>query len=165
MTMTKLFTKRDHARRSGARSELAFPLSLDTRLTQQLELDDMFKKAFTSKTSAPLRSSDARKTREEVARAFDISSSLAKELLPDGFLTMKASTHLDEPVRIYMAPNGNALFFRLGVDEGGLVPTCYVFDLLPDLLPVLVTAPAVVANLVSGAGELVLPAGPTPFLR
>lgn len=115
----------------------------------------MFKRPHSSKTSAPLRSSDARKLREELQTAFVLSPALAKALLPDGLLVQKATNHLEEPLTIYSAPNGDPRFFRPGKgNDGALIPTCYTFDLVPELLPVLVTAPQVVENLVSGAGTL-----------
>ncbi|ORY72895.1 hypothetical protein BCR35DRAFT_307416 [Leucosporidium creatinivorum] len=112
----------------------------------------MFKRPHVSKTSAPLRSSDARKLREELQSAFVLSPALAKSLLPDGLLVQKATNHLEEPLTIYSAPNGDPRFFRPGKgNDGALIPTMYTFDLVPELLPVLVTAPQVVENLVSGA--------------
>lgn len=114
---------------------------------------NMFKRPHTAKTSSPLRSSDVRKLREELQTAFVLSPALAKSLLPDGLLVQKATNHLEEPLTIYSAPNGDPRFFRPGKgNDGALIPTCYTFDLVPELLPVLVTAPQVVENLVSGAG-------------
>lgn len=115
----------------------------------------MFKRPFTSKTQAPLRSSDVRKLREELL-AFEtlpMTSSLAKQLAPEGLLVCKAMSHLDEPLTLYSA-GPDPRWFRIGKkDDGALIPTCYSCDLVPGLLPVLVTAPQVVPNLVSGAGE------------
>lgn len=111
-----------------------------------------FKRPHTSKTSAPLRSSDARKLREELSAEFYLDPSLVKVLFPDVH-AHKITTHLGEPCQIYSpSSGGNPLFFRH--EKAALVPTCYAFDLLPDLLPSLVTAPQVVEHLVSGAGEL-----------
>lgn len=115
----------------------------------------MFKRPFTSKTSAPLRSSDLRKLRDELSTLFAIPAALAKGLLPDGLLTCKSLSHLDEHLTIYSAPNADPRFFRPGKgNDGALIPTAYAFDLVPDLLPTLVTAHQVVEHLVSGAGEL-----------
>lgn len=120
----------------------------------------MFKRPHTTKTSAPPKSSVGRKLRDQLLVNFPhLSPTQAKELLPEGFLVMKATSHLGEPVTIYLAADsGNPLFFRIGTSSATdqddlLVPTCYAFDLVPDLLPILITAPQVVPNLVSGAGE------------
>lgn len=114
----------------------------------------MFKRPLSAKTSSPLRSSDLRKLRDEVVRSFSLAdSAAAKALLPDGTLSCKATTHLDEPCTLYLAPGGDPRFFRVGKgSDGQLVPTCYAFDIRPDMLPVLATAEAVVENLVSGSG-------------
>lgn len=114
----------------------------------------MFKRPLSAKTSSPLRSSDLRKLRDEVARSFSLADTTAtKALLPEGTLSCKATTHLDEPCTLYLAPGGDPRFFRVGKgSDGQLVPTCYAFDIRPDMLPVLATAEAVVENLVSGSG-------------
>ncbi|GAA5903985.1 hypothetical protein JCM5296_002473, partial [Sporobolomyces johnsonii] len=117
----------------------------------------MFKRPHTAKTTAPLRSSDLRKLRDSLASTFPSSSPHLKLLLPDGTLAAKAVTHLDEPITIYYAPSSTSAdpdprLFRIGKGaDGDLVPTCYAFDLVPDLLPVLETAQAVVENLQSGS--------------
>lgn len=155
----------------GENASEALTLSLRLHLTRNLVQEPvgsarwqsapllMFKRPLLHvKTSAPLRSSDVRKTREELL-AFEtlpLTPALAKQLAPDGLLVCKASTHLDEPLTIYWA-GGNPLWFRQGrKEDGALIPTSYVFDLVPGLLPVLVTAPQVVSNLISGAGEFLL---------
>ncbi|BGP19842.1 hypothetical protein JCM10213v2_007973 [Rhodosporidiobolus nylandii] len=81
---------------------------------------------------------------------------LAKALLPDGTLTARGSTHLDEPVTLYFAPGGggkeDCRAFRVGKGaEGELVPSVYALDLVPGFLQALETAPMVVENLVSGS--------------
>ncbi|GAA5969333.1 hypothetical protein JCM21900_002814 [Sporobolomyces salmonicolor] len=118
----------------------------------------MFKRPHSAKTTAPLRSSDLRKLRDSLASTFPSSSPHLKKLLPDGTLAAKASTHLDEPLTVYYAPAASSSadpdprLFRIGKgSEGELVPTCYAFDLVPHLLPVLETAEAVVENLQSGS--------------
>ncbi|BGO95274.1 hypothetical protein NBRC10512_003037 [Rhodotorula toruloides] len=113
----------------------------------------MFKRPLSAKTSSPLRSSDLRKLRDEVVRSFSLAdTAAAKALLPDGTLSCKATTHLDEPCTLYLTPGGDPRFFRVGKgSDGQLVPTCYAFDIRPDMLPVLATAEAVVENLVSGS--------------
>ena len=58
----------------------------------------MFKKPLSNlKTSAPLRSSDRRKLKQRVESTFEISSEDGDILVPDGILSLKFSTHLDEP--------------------------------------------------------------------
>ncbi|GAA5891504.1 hypothetical protein JCM8208_007305 [Rhodotorula glutinis] len=113
----------------------------------------MFKRPLTTKTSAPVRSSDVRRLRDELASTFSLSPSDAKLILPDGVLAAKAITHLDEPVTLYLAPGStDPRLFRPGKGlEGQLVPTCYALDVCPHLLPVLETAPQVVEHLVSGS--------------
>ncbi|GAA6060802.1 hypothetical protein JCM10212_000575, partial [Sporobolomyces blumeae] len=118
----------------------------------------MFKRPHSTKTIAPLRSSDLRKLRDQLSLAFPPSRPYAKQVLPDGTLAAKASTHLDEPVTLYFSPAERAglepdpRLIRIGKGQDGLlVPTCYLFDLVPDLLPVLETAPQVVDNLQSGS--------------
>lgn len=114
----------------------------------------MFKRPFEQKSRAPVRSSDLRKLRDEVVHAFGIDAAQARALWPDGTLSCKGTTHLDEPVTLYHAPNGDPRWFRLGKgNQGQLCPTCYVFDMEPSLLPALVTAQAVVEHLISGAGQ------------
>lgn len=63
----------------------------------------MFKKPLSGlKTSAPLRSSDRRKLKQRVITGFSISSDDGDLLVPEGILSVKFSTHLDEPgVSIY----------------------------------------------------------------
>ncbi|GAA6036264.1 hypothetical protein JCM8097_006866 [Rhodosporidiobolus ruineniae] len=123
----------------------------------------MFKRPHSAKTSAPVRSSDLRKLRDSLAASFPSLAAgdhklVLKLLLPDGTLTAKATTHLDDPLTLYFAPasGGGAdpdpRFFRIGKNNDGLlVPTCYALDLVPMLLPALETAAAVVENLVSGS--------------
>ena len=129
----------------------------------------MFKRPHSSKTTTPIRSSDLRKLREQVSSAFDCADSI-KRLLPDGSLSGKATTHLDEPVTIYYAPAASSStdpdprFFRLGKGtDGPLVPTSYAFDLVPTLLPHLETAQQVVDNLTSGSGEVSVRLGSSAF--
>ena len=58
----------------------------------------MFKKPLSNlKTSAPLRSSDRRKLKQRIESTFAISSEDGDILVPDGILSLKFSTHLDEP--------------------------------------------------------------------
>jgi hypothetical protein len=58
----------------------------------------MFKKPLGSlKTSAPLRSSDRRRLKQRVVESFQTSSEDGDLLVPDGILSVKFSTHLNEP--------------------------------------------------------------------
>jgi translation initiation factor 2D len=58
----------------------------------------MFKKPLSNlKTSAPLRSSDRRKLKQRIASTYAISSEDGDILVPDGILSLKFSTYLDEP--------------------------------------------------------------------
>ncbi|BGP51435.1 hypothetical protein JCM10450v2_007377 [Rhodotorula kratochvilovae] len=113
----------------------------------------MFKRPPAVKTSAPVRSSDVRRLRDEVQQAFALPQDRVKKLVPDGTLAAKATTHLDEHCTLYLAPTStDCRLFRVGKGtDGYLVPTCYACDLVPDLLPVLETAPQVVDHLVSGS--------------
>ncbi|KAK4049996.1 hypothetical protein OIV83_003820 [Microbotryomycetes sp. JL201] len=112
----------------------------------------MFKRPFEHKNKAPVRSSDLRRLREEVQAAFQLEPDIAKQAVPDHILTCKAETHLGEPVVLYEAQNGDPRWFRLGkATTDTLVPTCYTFDVVPNLLPTLVTAQAVVTPLIQGA--------------
>ena len=58
----------------------------------------MFKKPLGGlKTSAPLRSSDRRRLKQRVVESFHTSSEDGDLLVPDGILSVKFSTHLNEP--------------------------------------------------------------------
>ena len=58
----------------------------------------MFKKSLNNlKTSAPLRSSDRRKLKQRTVSAFGLTAEEGDALVPDGILSVKFSTHLDEP--------------------------------------------------------------------
>jgi translation initiation factor 2D len=63
----------------------------------------MFKKPLSNlKTSAPLRSSDRRKLKQRVVSAYGISPEDGDVLVPDGILSVKFSTHVEEPgVRLF----------------------------------------------------------------
>ncbi|GAA6053748.1 hypothetical protein JCM3770_005098 [Rhodotorula araucariae] len=113
----------------------------------------MFKRPPAIKTSAPVRSSDLRRLRDETVATFAVKQDRAKALVPDGTLAAKATTHLDEPCTLWLAPaSTDCRLFRVGKGTDGLlVPTCYALDLVPDILPVLETAPQVVDHLVSGS--------------
>ncbi|GAA6007597.1 hypothetical protein JCM11491_004220 [Sporobolomyces phaffii] len=112
----------------------------------------MFKRPHATKTTTPIRSSDLRKLREHVVEQFPRAAAVVKRLVPDGLLVAKATTHLDEHVTVYSAPNGDPRLVRIGKGtDGPLVPTCYAFDLANDLVPQLETAEQVVHHLQSGS--------------
>jgi hypothetical protein len=116
-----------------------------------------FKRPFTSKSSTLLRQSDLRKLRDELSRDFHLPLDLVKSILPDGVFTTSIISHLDEKVVVFSS-GGNPLFFRIGIKgDAALIPTCYTCDLLPTLLPSLLTAKEVVEHLISGAGKFPLP--------
>lgn len=58
----------------------------------------MFKKPpADTKTTAPLRGSDRRKLKQRIAAEFALVDDDAEVLVPEGLLTQKISTHLNEP--------------------------------------------------------------------
>ncbi|KAJ6526619.1 eukaryotic translation initiation factor SUI1 family protein [Mycena vulgaris] len=117
----------------------------------------MFKKPLsTLKTSAPLRSSDRRKLKQRVVAAYSLSPDDGDILVPDGILSVKFNTHLNEPGIAYLAPDGDPLWFTLGKGSDDLIPTVYTMWKQPRLLPFLSTPPAVIPVLVGGA-DLMIP--------
>ena len=106
------------------------------------------------KPETPLRSSDRRALVSEVETTFGVSSDVAKALVPDGLLSCKAATHLDAPVVLY-SHGGDALWVRSGRDarddDAVLFPTLYTLARCPTLLPIIGTAPPVIAKLTTGA--------------
>ncbi|KAJ7468669.1 eukaryotic translation initiation factor SUI1 family protein [Mycena latifolia] len=68
----------------------------------------MFKKPLSAlKTSAPLRSSDRRKLKQRVVIAYSTSPEDGDLLVPDGILSVKFTTHLNEPGIAYLSPDGD----------------------------------------------------------
>lgn len=138
----------------------------------------MFKKPLSNiKTSAPLRSSDRRKLKQRVVTAYQISSEDGDLLVPDGIMSTKFSTHVDEhgvsrsvdttslthPSFVsdqvaYIDPEGNPLWFTIGKGNEELVPSVYTLWKKQDLLPFLTTPSAVIPILVGGA-DLMIPGG------
>ncbi|KAH6904451.1 eukaryotic translation initiation factor SUI1 family protein [Coprinopsis sp. MPI-PUGE-AT-0042] len=117
----------------------------------------MFKKPPSNiKTSAPLRSSDRRKLKQKVVAAFNISPEDGDLLVPDGLEYLKFSTHLEEPGVVYLAKNGDPLWFSVGKGSEDLVPTVYTLWKKADLLPFLSTPEAVIPVLTGGA-DLMIP--------
>ncbi|KAI0946076.1 hypothetical protein AcV7_010146 [Taiwanofungus camphoratus] len=118
----------------------------------------MFKKPLAElKTSAPLRSSDRRKLKQRVLQTFPALQADEGDLLvPEGLLSQKFSTHLDEPGVAYFSPEGDPLWFSVGKGSDDLIPTVYTLWKRPDLLPFLSTPAAVVPKLVNGA-DLMIP--------
>ncbi|KAJ7147279.1 eukaryotic translation initiation factor SUI1 family protein [Mycena filopes] len=116
----------------------------------------MFKKPLsTLKTSAPLRSSDRRKLKQRVVSAFALQPEDGDVLVPDGILSVKFTTHLNEPGIAYLAPDGDPLWFTLGKGSEDLIPTVYTLWKRPKLLPFLSTPAAVIPVLVGGADLMV----------
>ncbi|KAH7908853.1 hypothetical protein BJ138DRAFT_1115485 [Hygrophoropsis aurantiaca] len=117
----------------------------------------MFKKPLGNiKTSAPLRSSDRRKLKQRIVNAFSLSSEDGDLLVPEGIMSIKFSTHLDEPGVAYLAPDGDPLWFTIGKGEADLIPTVYTLWKKPTLLPFLSTPSAVIPVLIGGA-DLMIP--------
>ncbi|KII84045.1 hypothetical protein PLICRDRAFT_57876 [Plicaturopsis crispa FD-325 SS-3] len=119
----------------------------------------MFKKPLAHlKTSAPLRSSDRRKLKQRALQTFAIPAEEGDALVPDGLLAVKFSTHLDEPGVAYLSPDGDPLWFTLGIGKEAedLIPTVYTLWKRPTLLPFLSTPSAVIPVLVGGA-DLMIP--------
>ncbi|KAF9463370.1 eukaryotic translation initiation factor SUI1 family protein [Collybia nuda] len=117
----------------------------------------MFKKPLSGlKTSAPLRSSDRRKLKQKVVAAFGISSEDGDLLVPEGLLSVKFNTHLDEPGVAYLAPDGDPLWFSVGKGSDDLVPTIYTLWKQRELLPFISTPAPVIPILVGGA-DLMIP--------
>ncbi|KAJ7088555.1 eukaryotic translation initiation factor SUI1 family protein [Mycena crocata] len=117
----------------------------------------MFKKPLsTLKTSAPLRSSDRRKLRQRVISVYALSPEDGDILVPDGILSVKFTTHLNEPGIAYLSPDGDPVWFTLGKGSEDLIPTVYTMWKQPRLLPFLTTPAAVIPVLVGGA-DLMIP--------
>ncbi|KDR74004.1 hypothetical protein GALMADRAFT_250730 [Galerina marginata CBS 339.88] len=118
----------------------------------------MFKKPLNNlKTSAPLRSSDRRKLKQRVVDLYGLTSEEGDVLVPDGILSVKFSTHIDEPGVAYIDPDGDPLWFTIGKGaDGDLIPTIYTLWKKQDLLPFLSTPPGVIPILIGGA-DLMIP--------
>ncbi|THV08251.1 hypothetical protein K435DRAFT_958852 [Dendrothele bispora CBS 962.96] len=117
----------------------------------------MFKKPLNNlKTSAPLRSSDRRKLKQRVVNSFSISAENADVLVPDGILSVKFKTHLDEPGIAYLSPGGDPVWFTIGKGSEDLIPTIYTLWKNAKLLPFVSTPKAVIPILVGGA-DLMIP--------
>ncbi|KAF8153971.1 hypothetical protein B0H34DRAFT_719823 [Crassisporium funariophilum] len=117
----------------------------------------MFKKSLANlKTSAPLRSSDRRKLKQRAITAFGFTSEEGDILVPEGILSVKFNTHLDEPGVAYIDPDGDPLWFTIGKGSEDLIPTIYTLWRKEDLLPFLSTPAAVIPILIGGA-DLMIP--------
>ncbi|KAG7087712.1 hypothetical protein E1B28_013659 [Marasmius oreades] len=117
----------------------------------------MFKKPLGNlKTSAPLRNSERKKLKQRVSSSFSIQNEDSDVLVPEGILSVKFSTHLNELGVAYLAPEGNPLWFTIGKGSEDLIPTVYTLWKSPKLLPFLSTPKAVVPILVGGA-DLMIP--------
>ncbi|KAJ7079590.1 eukaryotic translation initiation factor SUI1 family protein [Mycena belliarum] len=116
----------------------------------------MFKKPFSAKTSAPLRSSDRRKLKQRVVAVYSLSSEDGDVVVPEGILSVKFTTHLDELGIAYLSPDGDPLWFSLGKGSEDLIPSVYTMWKRPKILPFLSTPAAVIPVLVGGA-DLMIP--------
>ncbi|PPQ94260.1 hypothetical protein CVT25_004917 [Psilocybe cyanescens] len=118
----------------------------------------MFKKPLSNlKTSAPLRSSDRRKLKQRVTTAYNLTPEEGDVLVPDGILSVKFSTHVDEPGVAYLSVDGDPLWFTLGKGTDlDLIPTIYTLWKKRDLVPFLSTPSAVTPILIGGA-DLMIP--------
>ncbi|KAK1216736.1 hypothetical protein PQX77_020623 [Marasmius sp. AFHP31] len=117
----------------------------------------MFKKPLGNlKTSAPLRNSDRKKLKQRVISSFSIENEAADVLVPEGILSVKFSTHLNELGVAYIAPDGDPLWFTIGKGSEDLIPSIYTLWKSPKLLPFLSTPKPVIPILVGGA-DLMIP--------
>ncbi|KAJ3775824.1 eukaryotic translation initiation factor SUI1 family protein [Lentinula raphanica] len=125
----------------------------------------MFKKPVNDwKTSSPLRSSDRKKLRLKIASSYSIDTAEADVLVPEGILSVKFKSYLNEPGVAYLAPDGDRdpLWFSLGKgsdaqrEDALLIPTIYTLWKMPKLLPSLSTPKAVIP-IISGGADLMIP--------
>ncbi|KAJ3885683.1 eukaryotic translation initiation factor SUI1 family protein [Lentinula edodes] len=124
----------------------------------------MFKKPVSNwKTSSPLRSSDRKKLKLKAVSSFSISIEEADVLVPEGILSIKFKTHLNEPGIAYLARDGDhdPLWFTLGKgdfqqQDALIIPTIYTLWKNHKLLPSLSTPKAVIPIL-SGGADLMIP--------
>ncbi|KAH7882166.1 hypothetical protein F5I97DRAFT_1931887 [Phlebopus sp. FC_14] len=120
----------------------------------------MFKKPLSNlKTSvgglAPLRSSDRRKLKQRVVQTFAVSSEIGEVLVPDGLMSQKFQTYLNEPGVVYLSSEGDPLWFTVGKGSNDLIPTVYTLWKKYDLLPCVSTPASVIPVLVGGADLMV----------
>ncbi|KAF8438578.1 eukaryotic translation initiation factor SUI1 family protein [Boletus edulis BED1] len=117
----------------------------------------MFKKPLSStKTSAPLRSSDRRKLKQRVVQVYGISPELGDLLVPEGLMSQKVATYTNDPGVVYLSSEGDPLWFTVGKGADDLIPTVYTLWKKFDLLPWVSTPAAVIPVLVGGA-DLMIP--------
>ncbi|KAJ4001159.1 eukaryotic translation initiation factor SUI1 family protein [Lentinula boryana] len=125
----------------------------------------MFKKPVNNwKTSSPLRTSDRKKLRLKVASSFSIDTAEADVLVPEGILSVKFKSHLNDSGVAYLAPDGDhdPLWFILGKgtdaqqEDALIIPTVYTLWKNSKLLPFLSTPKAVIPILIGGA-DLMIP--------
>ncbi|KAF8130299.1 hypothetical protein EV363DRAFT_1399469 [Boletus edulis] len=117
----------------------------------------MFKKPLSStKTSAPLRSSDRRKLKQRVVQVYGISPELGDLLVPEGLMSQKVATYTKDPGVVYLSSEGDPLWFTVGKGADDLIPTVYTLWKKFDLLPWVSTPAAVIPVLVGGA-DLMIP--------
>ncbi|KAJ3869395.1 eukaryotic translation initiation factor SUI1 family protein [Lentinula novae-zelandiae] len=124
----------------------------------------MFKKPVSNwKTSFPLRSSDRKKLKLKAVSSFSISIEEADVLVPEGILSIKFKTHLNEPGVAYLAPDGDhdPLWFTIGKgdfqhQDALIIPTIYTLWKNHKLLPS-VSTPKAVIPILSGGADLMIP--------
>ncbi|KAH8101298.1 eukaryotic translation initiation factor SUI1 family protein [Cristinia sonorae] len=117
----------------------------------------MFKKPLSDlKTSAPIRGSDRRRLKQRVIDRYEITPEVGEQLVPDGMLSQKFSTHLDELGVVYLSQGGDPLWFTIGKGSDELIPTVYTLWKHPSLLPIVSTPAAVIPKLIGGA-DLMIP--------
>ncbi|XP_012690440.2 eukaryotic translation initiation factor 2D [Clupea harengus] len=115
----------------------------------------MFEKAFRVKSNTVIKGSDRRKLRTEIAAAFPaLSTDELSELVPnkDELNVVKVYAHKGDAVTFYVL-HKNPIFFQL---EKQIYPTVYALWRCPEMLPTLITWPAVIQKLAGGA-DLMLP--------
>ncbi|KIP12172.1 hypothetical protein PHLGIDRAFT_370577 [Phlebiopsis gigantea 11061_1 CR5-6] len=120
----------------------------------------MFKKPPTElKTASPLRSSTHRKLKQALAAQYKLTPEVASSLIPTGLLSRAFVTHSGVHGLVYLAAEGDPLWFSLDEDkngEGEVLPTVYTLWKDPSLLPAVTTPKVVIEKLVGGA-DLMIP--------
>ncbi|KAG8924071.1 hypothetical protein FRC02_010668 [Tulasnella sp. 418] len=118
----------------------------------------MFKKSITSKTSAPLRSSDRRKLRNQIVKDFDVSPPEDGDLLvPEGIQSAKFTTHSGEEQGVVYIDSltNDPLWFTIGKATTVYIPTVYTLWKRPLLFQISTPAPAL--QKVMGGADLMIP--------
>ncbi|KAJ7789564.1 eukaryotic translation initiation factor SUI1 family protein, partial [Mycena olivaceomarginata] len=98
----------------------------------------------------------AGKLKQRAIASFGLSPEDGDVLVPEGILSVKFSTHLNEHGIAYLSSDGDPLWFTVGKGSEDLIPTVYTMWKRPNLLPFLSTPAAVIPVLVGGA-DLMIP--------